>query len=99
LLLDWNQPAKRIVDEIRAFSPAPAARGEIAGTTVKIRRAALSEWKRLDRDPGAILGVSGDAAVVRCGDTAVDVLEVVPPNRGPITGATFAVPVLAKQWK
>jgi methionyl-tRNA formyltransferase len=39
LAIDWNWPAQRIVDHVRAFSPQPAARAEIGGETVKVLRA------------------------------------------------------------
>jgi methionyl-tRNA formyltransferase len=39
LRIDWNWPAQRIVDHVRAFSPRPAARASIEGETVKILRA------------------------------------------------------------
>jgi methionyl-tRNA formyltransferase len=39
LAIDWNWPAKQIVDAVRAFSPRPAARATIDGETVKVLRA------------------------------------------------------------
>ncbi len=39
LRIDWNWPAQRIVNHVRAFSPRPAARASIEGETVKILRA------------------------------------------------------------
>ena len=39
LVIDWDWPAQRIVDHVRAFSPQPAARAVIEGETVKVLRA------------------------------------------------------------
>jgi methionyl-tRNA formyltransferase len=39
LVIDWSQPAQRIVDQIRSLSPAPAARTEAMGETIKVLRA------------------------------------------------------------
>lgn len=39
LTIDWSWPAQKIVDHVRAYSPQPAARAEIAGETVKVLRA------------------------------------------------------------
>lgn len=99
LSIDWHWSAQRIVNTVRAFAPNPAARAEIAGTPVKIRRAGVARLNLAEQTPGSIVRVDGDAMVIRCGDGAVDVLELVPPNRGAVTGAAFAVPILARRWK
>lgn len=39
LLVNLSWPAQRVVDTVRAFSPQPAARAELAGEVVKILRA------------------------------------------------------------
>ncbi|MDQ2992350.1 MAG: methionyl-tRNA formyltransferase [Candidatus Eremiobacteraeota bacterium] len=39
LVVDWNADARAIVDQVRAFAPRPAARGELHGETVKLLRA------------------------------------------------------------
>ena len=99
LLVDWGWPAQRIVNTVRAFAPNPAARAQLDGTVVKIRRAQVAPWTRFEQRPGTIVGVNGDAAIVRCGDGAVEVLELVPPSRGPVSGAAYAFAVLEKRAK
>lgn len=37
--VDWTADARAIVDQIRAYAPRPAARGELHGETVKLLRA------------------------------------------------------------
>ena len=39
LEVDWTADARTIVDQIRAYAPQPAARGELNGETVKLLRA------------------------------------------------------------
>lgn len=43
LSIDWSWPSERIVRFIRAYSPQPAARGELEGETVKILRAHVDD--------------------------------------------------------
>lgn len=90
LALNWRWPAAKIVNAVRAFGPAPAARAGIAGVPVKILRARIGAPTIAALAPGEILATAGDAVSVRCGDGSVDVLELVAPNRGAQSGASFA---------
>jgi len=93
----WAWPAQRIVNAVRAFAPAPAARAELAGTTVKVLRARIGTPSIAPVQAGSIVGLSGDAVVVRCGDGTVEVSELVPANRAAQSGAAFALGVSAIQ--
>jgi methionyl-tRNA formyltransferase len=90
LALNWQWPAAKIVNAVRAFAPAPAARATVADVPVKILRARIGAPTIASLAPGEILGTAGEAVSVRCGDGAVDVLELVAPNRGAQSGASFA---------
>lgn len=81
LELDWSWPASRIVNTVRAFAPAPAVRGDLLGEKMKILRARRADRLVFAGEPGAVVGSHGDSLTVRCGDGAIDILEVVPPNR------------------
>jgi len=84
LRVDFAWPAQRIVDTIRSLAPAPGARATLEGEAVKIVRArvALAGEPALTADGGML---------VRAGDgAAVAVLEVVPPNRGRMSGAAYS---------
>ncbi len=96
LAIDWSWTARRIVNHVRALSPQPGARATIANTSVKILRAEAAQWNRPLLEAGQIVGMVGDALIVACGDSAVNVLELIPPNRAPQTGAAFGAPLLAK---
>ncbi|HUN29360.1 MAG TPA: hypothetical protein VMV65_06115, partial [Alphaproteobacteria bacterium] len=45
LLIDWSWPPERIVNAVRAFSPAPGARAVIDGESVKLLRAHVDEGR------------------------------------------------------
>ena len=96
LAIDWNWPAQRIVNTVRAYAPTPAARATLGDAAVKIQRASVGTASIAPLAPGEIAGVSGEAAAVRCGDGTVDVLELVAPNRGPQSGAAFAQRLAAR---
>ena len=50
LLVNLGWPAQRVVDTVRAFSPQPAARAEVAGELVKILRAHVAADGGLEID-------------------------------------------------
>ncbi len=75
LEIDWNWPAARILNAVRAFSPQPAARAILHGLPVKLLQAQLAP--------------SSDAVAVPCGDGTLYVTRLITPNRGPISGAAF----------
>lgn len=90
LEIDWRWDAARIVNAVRAFSPQPGARAEIAGVAVKLLRAKKSALGRMDVSHGGIVGTSGEDAIVRCGDGSVAIALLVPANRATMTGSAFA---------
>lgn len=96
LTLEWSWPAARIVNTVRAYGPTPAARAVIAGVPVKVLRARAGAPTIAPLVPGEIIAASGDALTIRAGDGTVDVLEVVPPNRGAQSGAAFAQTLRAR---
>jgi methionyl-tRNA formyltransferase len=83
LVVDWSWPAARIIDTVRAFAPAPAARAQLAGEPVKIlaARAAVGSESGTTSD-GGFVETAGDGR-------GVVVLRVVPPNRGALDAAAF----------
>jgi methionyl-tRNA formyltransferase len=96
LAIDWEWDSRRVVNHIRSLSPSPAARGTILETPLKILRAEIAPWTRPLVDPGGVAAMIGDGVIVQCGEGAVNVLEVIAPNRGRQTGAAFAAPFLQK---
>jgi methionyl-tRNA formyltransferase len=84
MTVNWSQPAARIVDLIRAFAPAPAARAVVGGETLKILAARPA--REMEE------GVTADEGFVeRAGDgRGVVLLRVTPPNRSAMSGAAYA---------
>lgn len=84
MILDWTQPAARIVDTVRALAPVPAARALLGGESLKVLAA------RCARDTES--GETADGGFVeRAGDgRGVVLLRVTPPNRGAMSGAAYA---------
>jgi methionyl-tRNA formyltransferase len=96
LVVEWSWPSARIVNTIRAFAPAPAARATIAGTPVKLLRARVGAPTIAHVASGKVIGAVGEALTIRSGDGTVDVFELVPPNRGAQSGAAFVQALSAK---
>lgn len=76
LEIDWSWPAQRVVNTVRAFAPAPGARGRVHGLAVKILAAQTQP--------------SNGAIAVACGDGDVYLTRLVPPGRNPMSGTSFA---------
>lgn len=82
--LDWRRPAVELERRIRAFSPRPAARFEVAGEAVKALAAELGEGAGR---PGEVL--SDKSLTVACGDGALRLIRVQRPGRAAIEGAAY----------
>ena len=63
----WNEPARRIVDTIRAFDPLPGAYGFFHGRRVKFFQAELLPWEG-EGGAGEIVGCMERGLVVLGGD-------------------------------
>jgi methionyl-tRNA formyltransferase len=87
--IDWRQPARRIVDKVRAFDPVPGATAtleRLPDAPLKVWRARVAAYRAADPDqlqapPGTVLAVDAQAVTVACGDgSAVDLLELQRPG-------------------
>jgi methionyl-tRNA formyltransferase len=84
MVVDWSRPAALIVDLIRAFAPAPAARAAVGGETLKILAArAAGEGEAGITADGGFVEPAGDGR-------GVVLLRVTPPNRSAMSGAAYA---------
>lgn len=66
LRIEWNLPAKNIINQIRAFDPAPGAWAMLGGKRVKCFRAAPMHWAAAG-EPGEVIGMSESGLVVSAG--------------------------------
>ncbi len=73
LRIDWNQPAEKICNKIRAFSPQPGAYTIIDGRRFKVFAAQPNAFREYDSGKGA---VEKDGIYVGCGDCCIELLEV-----------------------
>lgn len=64
--IEWDRPARHIIDQIRGLIPWPVATAELAGTKFKIYRAEQEEHST-DRAPGTILALTKKGLEVACG--------------------------------
>jgi methionyl-tRNA formyltransferase len=104
-LVDWAQPAQRIVDRIRAFDPVPGAAAvleRMPGAPIKLwsacigaPRAATGSALRARTDaaprvrPGTVLLAPPGRLIVACGDGAVELLELQRPGSRRLPAADF----------
>ena len=70
--IDWNQPARFIVDHVRGLVPWPVATAELGGTEFKIYRVEYADQKT-DKAPGALVALTKKGLLVACkdGDTVL----------------------------
>lgn len=74
-MIDWNQPAGAIYNQIRGLNPHPAATAQINGETVKIYAAQMVDGRG---EAGSTLD---NALTIACGDGAIRLLELQRPNK------------------
>jgi methionyl-tRNA formyltransferase len=87
--IDWRASAPEIERRVRGFHPWPGAAARWRGKRLEVLRAAPREGG--SGEPGALLGVEGDALAVACGGaTRLLLLEVKPEGRRAMSGAAFA---------
>ena len=74
--INWSEPATKIINQIRAMSPAPGAWFEDAGERIKIFKAVTAS--AVNASPGTVLEQSpGNGILVACGDnTSLRLLEL-----------------------
>jgi methionyl-tRNA formyltransferase len=85
LAIDWSQPSTRIVNQVRAFAPAPGAFTFAGDRRLKILEAQLGPNDTTD-PPGTVLGTRRDAALVACGAGSVEVWRAGAEGKNPQSG-------------
>ena len=83
--LDFALPAAQLHNWVRGMNPWPMAWFECGGKRVKVVKSRLAEGEGA---PGQIL--SADPLIVACGQGALELDEVVPEGKKPMTGAAWA---------
>jgi methionyl-tRNA formyltransferase len=80
-VIDWSRPALAIHNQVRGFQPWPGARTTFRGKVLNI-------WKTRVAPEGAASGVK--PWIVRCGEGALELLEVQQEGRKRVSAADFA---------
>ncbi len=78
-LIDWRLPARQIERMTRAHDPWPVARTIFAGSDLMIYRARVVPSDN-DAEAGTIVSI-GANPIVKCGEGALELLEVQAPGR------------------
>ncbi|MEE9464431.1 MAG: methionyl-tRNA formyltransferase, partial [Candidatus Neomarinimicrobiota bacterium] len=73
LRIDWQAPASRIMNQIRAFSPSPGAVTHLAGKRLKLFDSTTGEGAG---PPGQVLNTTGGHLEIATGDGSLLVSEV-----------------------
>lgn len=95
-LLSWEESAETLHNKIRAFNPAPGAVAFFRGERVKILRSRRtptplnSEILLKTGEPGTILAIIEDGMTLQTGDGLLDVLQVQPAGKKPMSARDWA---------
>ncbi len=89
--IDWQRSAVEIERHVRAMSPWPSAFTRWEGRLLRVLRAAAydAEAQQIALPPGAVF-MAGKSLCVQCGDAAVELVEVQPEGKRPMSGEEFA---------
>ena len=63
--IDWNQPARYIVDQVRGLVPWPVATANLGGTEFKLYRVEYTDQKT-DKTPGSLVALTKKGLLVAC---------------------------------
>ena len=98
-LIEWDEPVLDIERRIRAYNPWPSCytflpanlRKRGTGGRLAILRARVARLDPAWRDvpPGTVVKVDKKGPVVRCHDTALQLLEVKPEGSSQMSGGAF----------
>ncbi len=90
-IIDWHDPAERIVYLIRAMAPEPAAQTTFRGKILKVFRAWTSRdsGEEGERAPGEIVTASNEGVGVATRLGVLRLQEVAPEGRKRMSGGDF----------
>jgi len=78
--IDWNRPASEIACKVRGLNPWPCAYTDISGGRLKIYLARAVECDAGAAPGEVLLSSPKEGLVVRCGEGALEVLELQAPG-------------------
>ena len=89
--IDFRQSAAEIERAVRAFNPEPMAWAEYSGTPIRLIRARVAD-SAVDASFGSGVGeiwADRGAVYVRCGDGALELIEVQPAGKRSMSAADW----------
>lgn len=86
--IDWTQPARHILAQIRGLNPWPAATATLGGTEFKIWEARANA-QRTDAEPGAPMSLTKAGLVVACGDGTILITKLQAPGGKAMAAADY----------
>ena len=88
-LIDWSRDARSIHNQVRGMNPVPGAFTKLARGNLKIQRTRIMD-ETAKGSPGLIESSSPkDGFVVSCGKGSLKILEIQPPGKKVMDGASF----------
>ena len=84
--IDWSDNAENIVNKILGFAPNPGATAKFRGEVLRITKAHVSEQSR----PVGAISLLGGSVLVGTSTSAVELLEVTPAGKKPMSAAAWA---------
>jgi len=88
-LIDWSKNAQTIHNQVRGMNPAPGAYIQSSRGPLKIHRTKIVE-EYASEIPGIVMMSSPkEGFVVSCGRGSLSILEVQPPGKKVMDGASF----------
>jgi methionyl-tRNA formyltransferase len=85
--VDWARTAEEVRNLVRGVDPWPGATTTLGGEPLKLFGAARADGQG---DPGAVLSVAADGAVIATGDGAVRIAELQAPGKRRMSAAELA---------
>jgi len=88
--IDWTAPAEQVARQVRAYNPWPGAFSLIRGErTIFLRARPIGAEVQGTEPPGSVVSVARDAFCVRCGQGAIEVLELQREGKAPLEAAAY----------
>ena len=84
--IDWSEKAENIVNQVLGFAPNPGATAKFRGEVLRITKAQVSEHSLPPRE----ITLLGGSVLVGTSTSAVELLEVTPAGKKPMSAAAWA---------
>jgi len=89
-IVDWTRDALSVHNLIRGVTPWPGATTRYGGLGLRVLRSSVADLLARPVKPGTVLGVGEKNGILVCtGRGAVELLNVQPESKRPMSGADF----------